>query len=308
MSVGYGSKRKSEKTDKKKKFTTQSVKKFLSKTGFPFQWEMERLLKEENWGASNMYFLDLEKNKRREIDIVGFKTINNIEVYLIIECKFSKQDSWIFFEPGEKIQRYHGHCVCSPRPSSESFEKISNNLRIFNTEETTAINFKTCEMYTEKQSNETVVRNALYKVVKALIYFYSTFLNRTKRQIYFSLILFSGPIFSASYKNKEVQVKKTNYVQYPFEFESDDYIAKKKEPNNEILNKEILTELIPSHDFYEEWKTKEIKGVKEAYGILFNEHMIEFVTGDEFKDYIKKLESEIKKIDINLWPTETDKK
>ncbi len=287
---------------KKRKFTSQAVKDFLNTTGFPFEWEIKRLLEEKNWGTANMSFLDLEENKKREIDIIASKTINNIDIYLIIECKFSKRDSWIFFSPGEEIIRYHSYFACSPYPSKDSFKKIAYHLRIFDSTEPTAINFKTYNNDTNKQSNDSEVIDALYKVVKALIYFYSNSLDSSRRQIYFPIILFSGPIFSASY-NRKVHVKKTNYVQFPFEFESDAYIDKEKEPNNRILNK-----WIHSHNFNERWKIEEIKGIKQAYSTLLNEHLIEFVSGAKFKAYLSQLESEISKIDINLWPVEPGKK
>ena len=294
--------------DKKKTFSTQAVKDFLNKTGFPFEWKMERLLRQKNWMIGNKFYLDLDENKKREVDIIAAKTINEIDIFLTIECKYSKKDSWIFFSPNKRIHRYYGYFICSPLPDIDSKKIITSHLRIFNRAEPTAVSFKTYDNYKEKQSNDSEITDALYKVVKALIYCYSHFSTPSKRQVYFPVILFSGPIFCASYSDR-LRVKKTNYIQFPFEFESEAYISKKEVAEDSLLDEGGIgfSGSLLSSDYDEETKIREIEGIKKAYKGLFNKHLIEFVSGYKFGAYLDQLETEIGSIDTNLWPVKSEK-
>jgi len=288
--------------DKKKTFSSQAVKEFLNKTGFPFEWKMERVLREKKWEVVDISFLDLEEGKKREIDIVAAKTINDVDVCLIIECKYSERNSWIFFSPSDDISKPYSYFITSTSTYPDSLKKmITSHLRIFRSTEPTAINFIVYDNYTAKQANGLDIKDALYKVVKALIYCYSYSSDPSKRQIYFPLILFSGPIFSASYSNR-LRVRKSDYIQFPFEFESDAYIEKKERPGNSYLTVHL------GYDSYqEERKIREIEHIQKTYTYLYNEYLIEFVSGNKFNAYLDQLESEIGKIDINLWPVKSKK-
>lgn len=286
---------------KKRQFSTQAVKNFLSTTGFPFEWKMERTLAEKKWEVWDASFLDLEEGEKREIDIVAGKTINCIDVFLIIECKYSKKDSWIFFSPNEKISRYYGYFVCSPRPERDSLKTITSHLRIFNSAEPTAFNYKSYDNFNNRQSDDSKITDALYKVVKALIYCQSQYKSRTKRQIYFPVILFSGPIFSASYSQR-MRVKKVNYLQFPFEFESEAYGFEEGE-SDKSWPEDFGLDL----DYDKGERNRDIQLIKKTYKESLKNHLIEFMSGGRFRAYLDQLESEIGKIDINLWPVESKK-
>lgn len=284
-----------------KAHTVKMVKEFLSRTGFPFEMKMADILRIKGWDVViGDSFLDLEENKKREIDIIAAKYVNDIKINLIVECKFSQIDSWIFVSPNKNIPRYRGYFKHSPfsyledKSCDRLMQNCMNHVKTFDKSEPTGINF-IC-FNGDKQSNNSVIVDALHKVVKASINVFANTVSCEERSIYFTVILFSGPIFVVGYDGT-VRTRKENYVQYPFEFESESYKCRKSKITTHRSNE---FPFLP--DFDETLRLEEIGMIKNAYREMWPKYMIECVSESKFRSYLDHVESGIGKIDIGLWP------
>src|SRR5437899_10236386 len=88
--------------------TPAEIEDFLKQTGFVFEMRMhETLLKSVYSCEISATFRDLEGDTEREIDIVASKVVNDITIHLVIECKQSLLDKWIFICNKGDSGRYH---------------------------------------------------------------------------------------------------------------------------------------------------------------------------------------------------------
>jgi len=88
---------------------TKFIKDQIEKSGFPFEMEVARILKDAKWEVlPSSPYLDEDEEKWREIDIKAYKSIEQtidgesikpytLEIALIIECKKSDKFAWAFF-------------------------------------------------------------------------------------------------------------------------------------------------------------------------------------------------------------------
>jgi len=271
--------------------TTKDICDFLNKTGFPFEMKMAKLLKQKKWEVEQgQTFIDLEENKKREIDIVAQKNINNILVNLVAECKSSQIDSWIFVVPTGGASRFYMDVKHSPKIPLKERKQSMDHLSILNFKEPLATNFIVSNG--DKKSDSTPIFDALNKVVKATLYHAGKQYSEEKRRLYFPIVLFSGPIFSATYK-KSLSVTKVNYIQYRFEHESDAYKADKEPTPFEDLFLKV--------DYFDFVKKAEIHLVKSAFGEFGHQYLVEFISESKLRWYLNRLESEIQKINTEHW-------
>lgn len=291
----------------KKKHSIKSIREFMSGTGFPFEWKMAKVLSEGRWNVKVAdSFFDLEGSKEREIDIIAEKNINNITVVLIIECKFSKKDAWIFVQPYKRLHKYYYYVKHSPQTmpmKADELDKAIGHLRVLSSSEPSAINFKTFDKYRNKDSGSLAIKESLHKLAKALTYFYWEYSEPTIRHIFFPIILFSGPVYSARYE-KTMKIKRENYVQFPFEFRAESYKSK-----GEDLHDITSPDMFPDKqflDFEDKWGEIKMQGIKDSYSRLQNNYLIEVIAQNNFRQYINFLESDISKINISMWPVKQE--
>ena len=74
----------------------------ISKTGFPLELRVSELLnKSDYYVANNLYYVDLDENKGREIDLRALKNLIFDRYFvrhcLLIECKKSEDKPWVIF-------------------------------------------------------------------------------------------------------------------------------------------------------------------------------------------------------------------
>jgi hypothetical protein len=83
---------------KKTTVTADGIADFLKQTGFVFEMRMSELLRKAGYSCEvASSFFDLEGDTDREIDIIATKLLGDqITLHLIIECKQSAMDKWIF--------------------------------------------------------------------------------------------------------------------------------------------------------------------------------------------------------------------
>lgn len=272
-----------------KKHTGTMIKKFLNTTGFPFEMKMAKLLQKEGWTVKmSEPYLDLEALKEREIDIIANKTINDISVNLIIECKYSQKDSWIFVLAKPWISRYTTFLKSYPYIPSENataLKKCIGHLSIFNHNEPAARNFITFDG--TRKSNTNPAWTALHQVIKGTIGYAAKMNSLFYRNLYFPIILFSGPIFSTTYL-RSLAVKKVSYMQYPFKLNSTAY-----EKENYTLSTPVTISATETNH--------KIDDIRTAHEKLQDEYLVEFISHNKLKWYLKRIQSEVEKIDLNHW-------
>jgi len=78
----------------------RKIAKKIKETGYPLQMQVGRYFDGLGWNTEYChYYLDLETGEYRELDVVARKVIKGILVHLLIECKHSASNHWVFFVP-----------------------------------------------------------------------------------------------------------------------------------------------------------------------------------------------------------------
>src|SRR3989344_4080157 len=284
---------------KKEKITNEKVKKFLTKTGFLLEMEVVEILKKSGYRVKvNQHFLDLEEGKKREIDIVAEKKINNVNIILTIECKQSFQDSWIFICSEKQPPRYYANLKHLPLAHNLHKSRLFNDTHRFNQKIPLAQNYIVIDKYSEKKSNSLQIDECIYKLPKALIGTAAEISTKDKT-IFFPVSVFSGQIFTASYEN-ELRVDESCIVQYNTSLESKFY--KKKERNRLLISP---TE--PDYDgsiySFESIKPSdsELGQILDISEKLIPRFQIDFVTKDGMISYLNIIEEGVRKISTRKW-------
>ncbi|MBW7914631.1 MAG: hypothetical protein H3C54_13255, partial [Taibaiella sp.] len=78
-------------SDTTPKSLIEKIRQGITTSGFPLEMSIGNILKNNEWGCTiGSVYEDFETGILREIDICASKTINGIEVELLIECKKSE--------------------------------------------------------------------------------------------------------------------------------------------------------------------------------------------------------------------------
>lgn len=282
-----------------KETKTSDVASFLTKTGFILEMEIAELLKKWNYQPKvNQYFLDLEENKKREIDIVATKEINKILVHLIIECKQNLYDDWIFICSDKTPRRYYYAVKHIPQISDLKKSKIFNSLHNFDKRIPLAQNYIVFQKKKGTQSSGQQIEECLFKLPKALLYIASKAQSEIKN-IFFPVGLFGRQLFAAIY-GKKLLVKEKKLIQYQIDFESKVYKSKSK--INRLTGKPIGE---PISDFLSipgiSLEENEINKIVKTAELLGEKFQIDFITQSGLKEYLEMIEKEIKEISTKKW-------
>jgi hypothetical protein len=297
----------------RKKITPENIKKFLETTGFPFEMEAARILEEMGYEVTlNSLFLDIEEMKIREIDILAEKKINNIGINLIIECKQSERDKWIFISPEKLPSRFWDFVKYYPKLDDyKEREKYFDHMHVFDKKITLANNFITFSSENGKKSDNTQIVSATNKVIKATIATISNFKESgsnlfkseeisTAKNLFFPVVFFSGDIFTAVYEN-ELIVSERSHVQYKIDFKSNSYeLTESEELNRYGLGNS--RSLYLSNKI--ERRKQAIFDQKNIYDSQGSNYLIDVVNKQYINKYIKLIENEVKKIPEGPWRKE----
>ncbi len=273
------------------------IKEFITKTGFIFEMEISEFLKKQEYTVKvNKYFLDYETNKKREIDIIASKTINNVNIILIIECKQSLFDDWIFICSDNKPPRYYVFQKHLPLIKTAKIKesKIFNHLHTISSKIPLAQNY-IIKNAADKKSDLKPIDDCIEKLPKIIVDIAHSSNSNGIRQLFIPIAVFSGKIFTANYKDK-LLIKKEEIIQYQKNLESEQYTY---HPNR--------TNYIPTLLALEPIKKEE--GIKNSVVAsisrdLHSYYVIDFVTKKGLKKLIKTIEKETTQIDTKLWEIE----
>lgn len=270
------------------KTTAKNVAEFLTKTGFILEMEIAETLIKLGYSIEvNTDFYDYDEGKKREIDIIASKECDGLTLYLIIECKQSLIDDWIFICSDKTPKRYYGYLKNFPLIDKIKESQILDHLYIFDRDIPLAQN-SIIKDIRNKKSTSLQIATCLEKLPKALVDFaYSTSGNKN-RKIYLPIAVYSGQIFTAQY-NKTLDVKTEDLVLYESELDSENYTY--HWPH------------FPGAYFgTEKPKGKENSVIAETSRSLGYSYLISFSTSKGFSSFIKRIESDISQIDMKKWP------
>lgn len=287
---------------KKKPTTTTHVADFLTKTGFILEMEVSEWLKKKGYSIKvNKFFVDYDQNKKREIDIIATKKINDIDIILVIECKQSLVDDWVFICSDTQPSRYYSFQKHFPKVLKIRESKIFDHLHMLDHKIPLAQNH-IIRNIDNKKSNSTQIDSCIEKLPKIVVDTANTIDKKTVRTLFIPMAVFSGKIFTASY-NKKLLVKEVDMVQYYTQLESDGYTYNY---NNNRLSQIYNYPTVFNQETLENTTKdkKENSPVAKTSNDLHSYYLLDFVTKSGLSSFIKKTELEIKKIDTKLWPVE----
>lgn len=270
-----------------KKTKTQDIEKFLTKTGFILEMEVAEILRKRGYNIEvNRRFYDYDENKYREIDIIATKKINEVVLILVIECKQSLVDDWVFICSDKKPDRFFQYLKHTPEAKDIKKTKIFDNLPMFNSAIPLAQNY-TIKDIKNKKSTSPHINMCLEKLPKALVDIVDSRKNYYERKIYLPIAVFGGQIFIAKY-NKKLQVKNSDWIQYESSLESDNYTY--HPPYNGFL--------LDTNKIKEGKINTQIAKSSQDIGYKY---LIDFITKTGLSKLIIKIESEISKLELIKW-------
>jgi hypothetical protein len=284
-------------TEKKKVTVDESqIGEFLKKTGFVFEMRMNELLTKLGYACEiNSTFLDLETDIEREIDIIARKRLqNDVYIDLIIECKQSLMDKWIFLH-NQKTKRFYIAVKHLPHVPVETVKqtRLFDDLHIFDWNIPLAHNYICYSHASEKKGDQSQIEECLHKLPKALPDFASRAVGG--RHMFFPVALFSGQIFSVSYDGSLI-VKERPFLQYSLRFNKQKYIRTLDDlPTFGISLGGSLADLGKTHN---EKRSKEIRKVADDLGVYYQ---IDFVSESGLHDYISMVEKQVAAVPIDEW-------
>ncbi|MDP2934376.1 MAG: hypothetical protein Q8N59_01225 [bacterium] len=286
----------------KEKTKSSDVANFLTSTGFIFEMEVAEFLKNNNYQVMvNQKFLDLEKNKKRDIDIIAIKEINKILIHLIIECKQSLYKDWIFICSDKESPRYYYAVKHFPLIRDLRKSSIFDALHNFDRSIPLAQNYIAFHKRKGKKTSGKQIDECLFKLPKALLQVASNASSKVKN-VFFPIGLFSGQMFIVNY-NKKLLVKEKKLITYSIDFESRFY-----KPKKENINQNRLTDESFHYDPDEELEKTEINGITETAKLLGKRYQIDFINRTGLGEYLNLIEKEICKISSKKWTFNTVKR
>lgn len=222
----------------------------ISKTGFPLELRVSELLNSRRYYvANNLYYVDRDEDKGREIDLRALKNYNfnfdNKSLFvrhcLLIECKKSIKKPWVIFtspETSYDSEYFDVDCLGADfGANSPDLEKSFENLEGIHP----FCKFKRrgrsyFEPFKDNQTGETIVK-ALMSAAKASIGMRDNKFGSGSKSIcfFYPIVVFEGRLFEAFLDNNEIKALETDALMVSFFYESANY-------NNERFTIPILTE------------------------------------------------------------------
>lgn len=280
--------------------TTADIEEFLKQTGFVFEMRMHETLSKNGYSCEvSSIFRDLEGENEREIDIIASKAVNDITVHLVIECKQSLLDKWIFICNQQDSGRYY--YAVKHRPTVEvkvlQEKKLFSHLHVFSSQIPLAHNYICYSLATGKKADHLQIGECIHKLPKATVYVASH--TRVGRHLFFPIGLFSGQLFTVKYSGSLV-VEERPFVQFFVRFKSDAY---KDKMSFESLGSQTAN--VFDFDFEEQRKRSEEAELQKMARKLTPPYQIDFVTEAGMIEYLDVIEKEVVAIKTDNWPLPT---
>jgi hypothetical protein len=214
----------------------------INKTGFPLELRISKFLQENEYHiANNLYYIDLDENKGREVDMRALKNFRfkeNDEEYfvrhcLLIECKRSTDKPWVIFTSPITAYDMGVYSI-----DAQGFSKVftqdiygEERWRLYNKlDEIHPFNSyprrgrSYFEAFKNKETGETIFK-ALTTSVKATIAMRDDSFASGGRSIcfYYPIIVFEGKLFEAYFERNNMCVAEADSTIVSFFYESAKY-------------------------------------------------------------------------------------
>lgn len=214
--------------------TLDKIKKAIEKTGYPLELRISQLLQNAGYHvANNLYYVDKDEGKGREIDLRALKHygfhgegMKSVRHCLLLECKKSSGKPWVIFTspetpydldirglqyagagfPGDFGDLKRFHPFWKPKRRGRSYFVVYNN-----------------------DSGSTKIYKALTNAVKAAIAAreegFGT--STTDSCFYYPLVVLDGNLYEAYLNLGEIKVEEVNSVMTSFFYQSQKYKQEK---------------------------------------------------------------------------------
>lgn len=214
----------------------------IEKTGFPLELRVSKFLQDNGYYvANNVYYVDQDEKKGREVDMRAFKnfilTQGDREFYVrhcfLIECKRRYKDKpWIIFSSPLTVYDQVQFRIHSRGVNEDENWKDQTNLgrlsmihpfvRFKNRGRSYYEPFKTDS---ERESKGTQIYKSLTTSVKATIAARNNSWSAGKGSVcfYYPVVIFDGTLYEAFLSNNKIEILEVEAVMVSFYYDSPNY-------------------------------------------------------------------------------------
>jgi hypothetical protein len=242
----------------------ETIKKEIRKTGHPLSLEISRTLNQKKWAVRNgpRYF-SKDINTFREIDIVSFRSslfLKDAIDILVIECKKSEKDNWVFFKQTHKnrdpytlnIAQSDGTVLTGKIYSWLEHKKLFEKHYYFNRALSTYFFIPCADPDNEKRGK--VIDKAINQVIQATLFYLGQREGKDgKTGFYYPIIVFDGKLFEAILTEGEMKVEEVNHISLLVDIEMSEPIIVKNIDNSGIgrylLSKKFIIDIVKKDNF-----------------------------------------------------------
>jgi hypothetical protein len=259
------------------------VKEFVLRTGFLHELKSAEVLRTHGYNVhTGEHYFDLDDRKYREYDIWARKEISGIEVNLIMECKRSAKDVWVFVS--HQKRHLPGYLVKHvPAMEIGAFD-VFKSCHYFS-DSPQASNYTAFDKFSKKKSNSLQIMESLSKLPKAVVDIVSHLPSSSgKKRLYFPVTLFDGQVFSLKYDNG-IRVKDEYHIKYLATLLSPMYLL---EPNS-YLDEVFGTDV------------NNARAILRTVKTMSENFIVDVVTAEGLGNFIGSLEEGVRNTELSRW-------
>ena len=250
------------------------IKENIKKSGFPLELFVSSKISKYNFPQTGEYFFDPSENTHRSVDffVPHFAADDSkmgLSSNLVIECKKSERDAWVFFELNDVVLQPHhsGQWIDYEDYLSGNYQKSNLMWKYdwnLNLHYHAALRTKRSRQFYvvkkgNKNTNNDEVKDSIFEALNQILKFIeyrtkkaeqniaNTSLNQTMHPIftiYYPIIVFDGFLVNAFLdNNEELQVEEKKHVILSYDYQPD-YCDNPQTFYIDIVKKEYLEEFL----------------------------------------------------------------
>ena len=202
----------------------EKVKKALIDSGFPLEMIIAKVLEDDGWNTNlGDRYVDFETRVLREIDIIANKSVNGIEVYLVIECKKSDNKQLVLYAPTPDRQIMHFlppfRVFPKFKPKDNRHKNIWYQLPLFNDNIPLSNNIIFTKGDKVEQNNDSFFSSLNGMIKKSIDIGRDGFIDSEFRMMFLHLLIYDGVIYQLSNSTSEdFSLEEIKYGQYVFKY------------------------------------------------------------------------------------------
>lgn len=233
----------------------QRIKRDIALSGFPLEIEVSSILRNDGWNVRNqVYYIDNEEGKPREIDIIAHKAFfermgdyDRFNISLIIECKKSDKP-WVFFTTPRELSPSIDIELLALVKQFSNPELIRSLAFIKWLQKENHYSYDNCKEYAVisyepfKKGTGREILEATHQVTKALNFQLDEFRKATSLItmnpvfILYPIIAFDGHLYESKPQAEDMELRRCSHLEY--------FISRKELFLIDILEKNYLPEFL----------------------------------------------------------------